>query len=91
MDALAEEDMDQHEQRRDIINDAPRPSTPLPGHHRRHTDHPNPPRRRGQLKTRSRRVSHTRKTYQVTQARQDRIGRIGHIVYDVYGPEMVVG
>jgi hypothetical protein len=54
---LAEHETDQHGRRKRRTADVPRPSTPHPMDHRHPTDQPNPPRRRGRLKTRSRRVS----------------------------------
>jgi hypothetical protein len=86
---LAEDETDQHGQREREMAHVPRPSTPHPIDHRHPTDQPNPPRRRGRLKTRPTKVSNPRWTYQATRTHRGRIGRIGRIVHDVYGPEMV--
>ena len=82
---LAEDETDQHGQRKRTTGDAPRPSTPPTIDPRRPTDHPNPPRRRGRLKTRPRRISTRRWTYQVTRTRRGRIGRIGCVKHVVHG------
>ena len=76
MDALAEYQASQHEQRQRMTTNVPGPSTPPPNHHRRPHTHPNPPRRRGRLKTRPTSVSNPRRAYQVIRARLSRIGRI---------------
>ena len=68
-DALAEYQASQHEQRRDATRNVPGPSTPLPNHHRRPHTHPNPPRRRGRMKTRPTSVSNPRWTHQIIQTR----------------------
>ena len=57
---LAREQADQHGQQEREPADVPEPSTPSQTTPRRHTNHPNPPRRRGKLKTSSRNVSQTR-------------------------------
>ena len=49
-------------------SDIPGPSTPLPYYLRRPHTHPNPPRRRGRPKTRTKGVSTTRWTYQAIRA-----------------------
>ena len=56
---LAETDSSQHKRRERGMAHVPERSTPPPDHHRRPTDHPNPPRRRGRIKTRSRKISQT--------------------------------
>ena len=86
---LAAGETGQHGRRNRRTTDVPETSKPPPIHPRWPTDHPNPPRRRGRLKSRPRRVSNPRKTYQVTRACQGRIGRIGRVVHVVYEPEMV--
>ena len=81
---LAEDETDQHGQRKRTTGDAPRPSTQPTKRPRRPTDHPNPPRRRGRLKTRATSISTNQWTYQVTRTRRGRIGRIapfGDIVH----------
>ena len=83
---LAEGETGQYRRRTRTTTDVPRPSTAPTNDHRLPMDHPNPPRRRRRLKSRPRRVSNPRKTYQVTRARQGRIGRIGRVVHAVYGP-----
>ena len=65
-EALTACQANQHEQRRDTTSDVPGPSIPPPNHHIRHCAHPNPPRRRGRPKSRPTRVSHSKRTYQVT-------------------------
>ena len=79
---LAEDETDQHGQRKHTTGDASTPPTIDP---RRPTDHPNPPRRRGRLKTRPRRISTRKWTYQVTRTRRGRIGRIGPFGDIVHG------
>ncbi|KAN0101146.1 hypothetical protein V8E55_001130 [Tylopilus felleus] len=54
-DLLAKE----HEQRWDTTSDVTRVSTPPPDHPGRPTNYPNPPRRRGRMKTRPGRISST--------------------------------
>ena len=51
-DVLAGYQAGQHEQPQHAMSDIPRPSTPLPDHHKQPHTHPNPPRHRGRLKTR---------------------------------------
>ena len=88
MTALAEDQASQYEQRKRDTTDVPRPSTAPTNDHRLPADHPNPPRRRGRLKTRPSRVSTTRWTYQVIRTRRGRIGRIERAGYVTYGQEM---
>ena len=67
-DPLAIEQEGQHKRRKRTTSDVPRPSTPPPIHPRRPAEPVDPPRRRGRLKSRPRRVSQTRVhkcTYQV--------------------------
>ena len=87
---LAEAKARQHGRRKRETADVPRQSTPPTNHLRRPTDHPNPQRRRGRLKTRPRRVStrarSRRSTHQAMLSHlshQDRIGRIGGVVYEL--------
>ena len=66
---LAETDSSQHErceQRERRTAHVPEPSTPPPEYHRRPTDQPNPPHRRGRIKTISRQVSQTRSRRSLT-------------------------
>ena len=58
---LAEDETSQHEQRERKAAHVPRPSTPPNIDPRRPIDHPNPPRRRGRLKSRPTRVSNPRR------------------------------
>ena len=88
-DPLAEDGTGQHRWYKHDTRDVPRPSRPPPEYHRLPANQPNPPRRRGQLKTRPRRVSYHRWTYQATRTRRGRIGRIEHAAYVAYRPEMV--
>ena len=82
---LAEDETDQHGERKRTTGDAPRPSTQPTKRPRRPTDHPNPPRRRGRLKMHPRRISTRKWTYQVTGTRRGRIGRIGPFGDVVHG------
>ena len=75
-DALAAYQEDQHEQRQQTTSDVPEPSNPPHNYPRRPHTHPNPPRRRGRLKTKPTRVSQSRTTYQIIRVRRSRIGRI---------------
>ena len=85
---LAEVETGQHGRRDHRMTHAHRPSTPPPTDHRHPTDQPNPPHRRGRIKTRPRNISTNQWTYQVMRTRRGRIGRIGPIGYGVYGVEM---
>ena len=69
-DPLAEDETGQRRWYKRDKTDVPRPSAAPTNDHRLPVDHPNPPRRRGQLKSRPRRVSHPRWTYQATRTRQ---------------------
>ena len=75
----------QYRRRKRGIADVPEASTPPTIDPRRATDQPNPPRRRGRLKTRPRRISTRKWTYQVTRTRRGRIGRIGPFGDIVHG------
>ena len=89
---LAGDEEGQHERRKHTTAHVPEPSTPAHEYPRRPTDHPNPPRRRGRLKTKTRRVSQTRarkSTYQAIRSRRGHIGRVGYVVYVVQGPGIV--
>ena len=57
-DVLAAYQGNQHEQRQRTTSDVPEPSNPPPNYPRRPYTHPNPPRRRGRLKTRPTSVSY---------------------------------
>ena len=75
---LAEVESSQHERREREIVHVPRPSTPPTIDHRHPTEHPNPPRRRGRIKTRPRQISQTRArklTHHFERSRRSRIGR----------------
>ena len=87
-DPLAEDETGQRRWYKRDTTDVPRPSTAPTEDHRLPADHPNPPRRRGRLKTRPTRVSHPRWTYQATRTRRGRIGRIECAGYVAYGQEM---
>ena len=82
--SLAEDQASQHGRRKRKTADVPRTSTPPTTYLRRPTDNPNPPRRRGRLKTRATSISTSQSTYQVTRTRRGRIRRIrpfGDIVH----------
>ena len=85
---LAENESSQHERWNHERAHVPEPSTPPPEYHRRPTDQPNPPRRRGRIKTRPRSVSTSRRAYQATRSRRGHIRRTRAIGYVVYGQEM---
>ena len=88
---LAGVEASQHGRRRRTTAHVPEPSTLPPEHHRRPTDYANPPRRRGRIKTKPRRVSQAgsrKSTHHVVRPRQGYIGRVGCVVYLVYGPGM---
>ncbi|KAF8132922.1 hypothetical protein EV363DRAFT_1162886, partial [Boletus edulis] len=86
MDALAEYKASQHRKCNRTTTDVPEASKPPHHYPRSPTDHANPPRRRGRLKSTPRSVNHTKWTHQVTKPRWDQIGRIGHAVHNVNGP-----
>ena len=83
---LAETDSSQHERRERGTAHVPRLSTPPPDHHRRPMDHPNPPRRRGRMKTRSRQVSRTRARKPTHHFERSRRSHIGRLRSDGYTP-----
>ena len=64
---LAAGETGQHGRRNRRTTDVPEASKPPSIHPRRPTNQPNPPRRRGRLKTRPRRISTRKWTYQVTR------------------------
>ena len=88
-DLLAIEKEGQCERRKHMKNDATRPSTPPPEHPRPLTDYVDPPRRRGRIKSRSRKIRRTKTrkpTYRIVQPRRGqsgRIKRIGDVAYEV--------
>ena len=82
-------EMGQHGRRKRETADVPEASTPPTIDHRRPTNHPNPPRRRGRLKTRPTSISTRRRTYQVIRMRQDHIGWIRGVGDVVYGLKTV--
>ena len=88
---LAGVEASQHEQRKHETAYAPRPSIPPPEYHRRPTNQPNPPHRRGHIRTTSRRISQAgsrKSTHQAIWSCRDHIGRVGYVVYVVQGLEM---
>ena len=87
--ADSEDQASQYEERKRNTTHVPRPSTPPPINHIHPADQPNPPRRRGQLKSRPRNISNPRWTYQATWTCRSRIRRIGCVRYVVYSQEMV--
>ena len=92
MRPLAGDKGGQDNRRNNMKVHVPEPSTPPPEHHRRPMDQPNPPRRRGRLKTsfrRPRNINNHRWTYQATRTHRGRIGRIERAGYVVYSQEMV--
>jgi hypothetical protein len=67
----------------------PEPSTPPTNDHKRSTELPNPPRRRGKLKSRTKRIRRSKmkkSTYRIVRPRRGqskRIKRIGDVAYEV--------
>ena len=86
---LAEGETGQYRRRTHTTTDVPEPSTPPTIDPRRPTDHPNPPRHHGRLKTRPRSISTRIRTYQVVWTCRGHIGRIGPFRDVVYRLEMV--
>ena len=84
--SLAEDETDQHGQRKRTTTDAPEPYKPLSIDHRPPADHPNPPRRRGRLKMRPREVSRTRANKYVHLVERSRRNHIGRPRCDEYTP-----
>ncbi|KAF8119251.1 hypothetical protein EV363DRAFT_1518527 [Boletus edulis] len=70
-DALAEYQANQHGKPKRTKTDVPEASKPPSNHLRRSTDHANPPRRRGQLKSNPRSVNTTGLTHQATKTHRD--------------------
>ena len=74
---------------RDITTDVPETSTPPPNDPKRPIELPNPPRRRGRIKSRSGKIRRTKMkklTYRIVQPRRGqsgRIKRIGDVAYEV--------
>ncbi|KAF8119183.1 hypothetical protein EV363DRAFT_1528446, partial [Boletus edulis] len=64
-DALAGYKASQHGKHNRTMADVPEVSKPPHNHHRSPTDHANPPRRRGKLKTRPKSVSTSRTSYHI--------------------------
>ena len=83
--SLAEIRSSQQERRQRTTAHAPRTSTPTLRYARSLSDHVDPPRRRGRLKTIPRRVSISSTTYQVERSYRGHIGRTRAIGYVVYG------
>ena len=91
-DPLATEKEGQHERRKRTTSDVPRPSTPPPIHPIHPTEHVDPPRRRGRMKsptTKIRRSRVRRTTYRIVQPRRGQSVRIERIGYIVYNPQML--
>jgi hypothetical protein len=73
---------------RDITMDIPEASTPPPNYPKRPVELPNPPRRRGRMKSRPRKISQAdmkKTTYRVVKQRRGQSGSIGGVGYVVYG------
>ena len=85
---LAEGETGQHGRRKRTTTDVPGLSTAPTDDHRLPTDHPNPPRRCGRLKTRPRSISTSQWTYQAIRTRRGRIWRIGATGHVACGQEM---
>ena len=79
----------QNGKRKRAKTDVPGPSRPPPSHPRRSTEPVDPPRRRGRLKTRPKRIRRSKRrklTYRVVQPRRGQSGRIersGYVVSTV--------
>ena len=89
---LAEVRSSQQERRQRTMAHAPRLPTPPSRYARSLSDHVDPPRRRGRLKMRPRRISQAgsrKSTHQAIRSRRGHIGRVGYVVYAVQGPGMV--
>ena len=88
-DLLAEDKACQHEWRKRTRSDVPRPSTPPPEYPTSLTNYVDPPRRRGRMKPRPRKVNRTKMkkpTYRIVWPRRGqsgRIKRIGDVAYKV--------
>ncbi|KAF8120860.1 hypothetical protein EV363DRAFT_1187872, partial [Boletus edulis] len=85
-DSLAEYKSNQHGKRERTMTGVPEASKPSTQHPRQPTDHANPPRRRGRLKSRPKSVNTTRRTHQATKSHRGQIGLIGRDVHVVHGP-----
>ena len=83
---LAADKTGQHRWYKHDKMDVCRPSTAPTIDHRPPADHPDPPHRRGRLKSRPRSVSNHMWTYQATRTHRGRIGRIECARYVIYGP-----
>ena len=88
-DQLAEDEPSQCHWYKYNTMDVPRPSAAPTDDHRLPTNHPNPPRRCGRIKTRPTSISTSRWTYRAIRTCQGRIRRIGRVVHVIYEPEMV--
>ncbi|KAF8123185.1 hypothetical protein EV363DRAFT_1357214 [Boletus edulis] len=85
-DSLAEYKSNQHGKRERTMTGVPEASKPSTQHPRQPTDHANPPRRRGRLKSRPKSVNTTRRTHQATKSHRGQIGLIGRDVHVAHGP-----
>ena len=77
---------------RDITTDVPEASTPPPNDPRRPVELPNPPRRRGRIKSRSEKIRRTKMkklTYRIVQPRRGQSGRIKRIRDVAYEVQML--
>ena len=84
---LAGDKSGQHGKRKHAKTDVPGPSRPPPSHLRRPTEPVDPPRRRGRLKARPRKIRRSksrRSTYRLVRPRRGQSGRIERIGYVVY-------
>ena len=91
-DPLAEDKARQHEWRKRTRSDVPRPSTPPPEYPTSLTNYVDPPRRRGRMKPRPRKVNRTKMkkpTYRIVRSRRGQSGRIERIGYVVNEVQML--
>ena len=89
---LAGDKSGQHGKCKRAKTDVPGPSRPPPSHHRRPTEPVDPPRRRGRLKSRTRKIrsSISRKsTYRLVRPRRGQSGRFERIGYVAYRLQML--
>ena len=78
--------------KRDITTDVPETSTPPPNDPKRPVKLPNPPRRRGRIKSRSgriRRMKTKESTHRIARPRRGQSGRIERIAYVAYEVQML--
>jgi hypothetical protein len=74
---LAEDESNQHGERKRRMAHVPEASIPPANHHRRPADHPNPPRRRGRLKQDLEKSVRREREDSLTHFERSRRGRIG--------------